>query len=71
MNDFSESEMIAHAFGMKACILGKTRYDNPYDHNNREPMDILLCRAWFTGWDDANRGKRLLTDADWSGPGSR
>ena len=60
MDDFSESEMNAHAFGMKACILGKTRFDNPFDHSQRDEISMMLCRSWFRGWDDANKAIQNL-----------
>jgi len=61
MDNFTESEMNVHAFGMKACMLGKSRSNNPYDHNQRDEISMMLCRAWFRGWDDANRAMRSLS----------
>ena len=48
----SESELLAHALGMKAFLAGKPRR-NPWDGSGRDEFDILLCRAWFRGYDDA------------------
>lgn len=56
-DEMSESEMIAHALGMKACLAGKSRQDNPWDFSGgQDGLDRALCRAWFRGFDDAKRG---------------
>lgn len=67
MSDYSPSELIAHQLGMQACMAGCDRSRNPYDNYDRGPMDFQLCRAWFTGWDDANRGLKLIKEKkdDW------
>lgn len=48
-----ESELITHALGMKAYLAGEERLRNPFCYTGADGLTILLCRAWFQGWDDA------------------
>lgn len=56
----SDSEKMAHALGMKACLDRKERR-NPWDcvQVERDALSILLCRAWFRGYDDAKRAEEM------------
>jgi hypothetical protein len=52
----TESENLAHAMGMRAYLAGKERL-SPWDVSHSTEFDILLCRAWFRGYDDAKRAE--------------
>lgn len=54
----SESEKMAHAMGMRAYLAGKPRR-NPWDGSHATEFDILLCRAWYGGYDDAKRAEPM------------
>lgn len=53
----TESEQMAHAFGMRAFLNRKPRSANPYNYGHPDAHQAAMYKAWDDGWCEAKVGE--------------